>query len=83
MVDQERAQIFLVWCLGTSAATGAAETVTTWYFVRARIEISVAENIGVDMRFVLHLEEERRRSRVGSWPCKIAEIGNQKSFRLT
>lgn len=51
-------QILLGWCLGTSAAAGAAEAVTAGYFVRAGVEVFVAENIGVDMGFVLHLEEE-------------------------
>lgn len=66
MIDQKRLQIFLVWCLGASAAAGAAEAVTARYFVRVGIEVSLAENIGIDMGFVLHLEEEWRRSLVRS-----------------
>lgn len=81
MVDQERVQILLGWCLGTSAAAGVAEAVTAGYFVRAGIEVSVAKNIGIDMGFVLHLEEERRRNLVGSWLCKVAEIGNGKRLQ--
>lgn len=58
MVDQERVQIFLSWYLETSAVTGTAETVTARYFVYTSIEISVAENIGVNMEFVLDLKEK-------------------------
>lgn len=81
MVDQEHVQIFLDWCLGTSAAAGAAEVVTTGYFVRAGVKVYVAENIGVNMGFVLHLKEEGRWSFVGNRPCKVVEIGNAKRFQ--
>lgn len=47
MVDHERVQILLGWCLETSAAVSAAEAISARYFVRAGIEISVAENISV------------------------------------
>lgn len=60
MVDQKRVQILLGWCLGTLAAAGAVKAVTAGYFMRVGIEVSMAENIGIDMRFVLHLEEEQR-----------------------
>ena len=83
MVDQERVQIFLVWCLGTSAAAGAVEAVTAAYFVRAGIEVSLAENIGFNMGFVLHLEEKRRRSLVRSWYVRLLRLATQKGFRLT
>lgn len=52
--------------MGTSAAVCVAEIITVSYFVRASIEASAAENIGVNMRFELYSEEERRQSFVGS-----------------
>lgn len=81
MVDHDRVQILLGWCLGTSAAVGAAEAISARYFVHAGIEISVAENISVDMRFVLHLEEKGRRRLVRNWPSKIVKIGNAKRLQ--
>lgn len=64
-----------------SATTGAAEAAAARYFVRAGIEISVAENIGVGMGFELHLEEELWRSLVGSRSYKVVEIGNAKRLQ--
>lgn len=58
-----------------------AEAVTAGYFVHTGVEVSVAENIGVHMGFVLYLEEEERRSLVKSWPCKVVEIGNAKRLQ--
>lgn len=80
MVDRKHMQIFLSWCLGTSAAAGAAEAIIARHFVHAGIEVSVAENIGIDMGFVLYLEEEWWRSLVRSWPYKVVEIDNAKKL---
>lgn len=41
----------------------------------------MAENMGIDMGFELYLEEEQRRSLVGSRQYKVAEIGNAKRLR--
>lgn len=80
MTDQGRAQTLSGWCLGTSAAAGATEAVTARDFVHAGIEVSVAENIGVNMGFELYLEEEWWRSLVGSRQYKAVEIGNAKKL---
>lgn len=69
-----------------SATTGVAEIITAGvgkvvivgYFVCTSIEASAVENITVDMGFELYSEEERGRSFMRSWQCKIAEIGNAK-----
>lgn len=81
MIDQECVQILLGWCLGRSAAVDVVEAITARYFVRAGIEVSMAENISVNMGFGLYLEEERRRSLVGSQQCKVAEISNTKRLQ--
>lgn len=64
----------------TSATAGLAEVVIVGYFVRTGIEASAFENIGIDMRFELYSEEERRPSFVGSRQYKIIEIGSAKKL---
>lgn len=72
-----------------SAAAGVAEVVTACmaevvivgYFVRAGIEASTVENIGIDMGFKFYLEEERRQSFMESRQCKVVKISNAKRLQ--